>query len=154
GGVVIEGPGIHPSTNTVLTGNIIGLSANGSPLGNHGAGVLVINSASATIGGTTNGARKHLAGNPGEGNGPIPPGTGTMVEGNYIGVAGDGTKKQANTGNGVRITNASATIGGTATGAGNIISGNGLAGILVNSMGTALIENNYIGVGADGLTAI
>jgi parallel beta-helix repeat protein len=143
------------SDATLVTGNLIGLAADGlTAVGNGWAGILVQNSTSATIGGTTVGAGNIIAGNAGDGIALLAPSSGTLVQDNYIGLGNDGVIAQGNTANGIRVTGASATVGGTATGARNIISGNQGAGILVNGMGTALIQNNYIGLGADGATQV
>src|SRR5262245_22266781 len=143
------------SDATLVTGNLIGLAADGlTAVGNGWAGILVQNSTSATIGGTTVGAGNIIAGNAGDGIALLAPSSGTLVQDNYIGLGNDGVIAQANTANGIRVTGASATVGGTATGARNIISGNQGAGIVVNGLGTALIQNNYIGLGADGATQV
>jgi hypothetical protein len=46
------------------------------------------------------------------------------------------------------------TIGGTVAGARNVIAGNGVAGILDNGSQRNAIEGNFLGVGADGVTAV
>lgn len=61
GGIAI-GIGIPgASTNTLITGNTVGLAADGTVLGNNVAGILIANSNSATVGGTTVAARNIIA---------------------------------------------------------------------------------------------
>ena len=85
--------------------------------------------------------------------------TNNVVEGNYIGVDATGTQNLGNLSDGVAILSASGnTIGGTAPGAGNLISGNNLAGILLQPNTTTpnigstgnLIEGNLIGTQPGG----
>ncbi len=144
------------STSTQIAGNYIGVAADGvTALGNGYAGILVQDGYLTAIGGTTDAERNIIAGNQGDGIVIGPPSALTTVQGNYIGVVGpDGTTAQANTANGIRVASGDATIGGMAEGAGNIISGNSGAGVLVSSSGSAKIQGNYIGLGADGLTAV
>ena len=54
-----------------------------------------------------------------------------VIDGNYIGVAANGTTALANASDGVNIQGLSSgnTIGGSATGAGNLISGDGGSGV-------------------------
>src|SRR2546426_728376 len=62
-----------------------------------------------------------------------------------------------NTGNGIKIENnfRPATIGGTAAGSGNIISGNGRIGIhILGSSGAVLVQSNFIGTDLKGTVAI
>ena len=81
-------------------------------------------------------------------------GGGNHIEGNYIGTDVTGTLALGNQYNGIAIeASSNNTIGGTGAGAGNVIAGNGQDGIEVNGTGNA-IQGNYIGVGADGSTAL
>jgi titin len=84
---------------------------------------------------------------------------GTTIAGCYIGTTQDGNAKLGNGSDGIRLSGASGnTIGGTADGAGNVISGNGIPGGPVsegfgisleqNSTGN-LIEGNVIGLNKD-----
>ncbi|MCI0702913.1 MAG: FG-GAP-like repeat-containing protein, partial [Planctomycetia bacterium] len=45
-------------------------------------------------------------------------------------------------------------IGGTAAGEGNVISGNGFAGLTLNAVANSFVQGNKIGVGADGITPL
>ena len=65
-----------------------------------------------------------------------PSSTGNLVRGNYIGTDVNGTADLGNVLEGVRIALApSNTIGGTASGAGNVISGNDVHGVLITGTG-------------------
>jgi hypothetical protein len=105
--------------------------------------VAIVNSWDNTVGGTSPAARNVISGN----------GSGVQivsfefncdgaaarnkVQGNFIGTDKDGTADLGNTASGVFINEYSRlnTIGGTASGAGNIISGNGGNGVTVASSG-------------------
>ena len=84
--------------------------------------------------------------------------TGNVVQGNLIGVDKDGTTPLPNDQDGIQIdTSASSnTIGGTAAGAGNVISGNGANGIRLAGAATTAntIHGNVIGLGLDGTTIV
>ena len=85
----------------------------------------------------------------------------TTIEGNYIGVAADGSAALGNTYDGIDVSVAVGTLIGTAVaGGGNVISGNGSAtadsgyGIRVDGGPPATIVNNFIGTDATGTVAI
>ncbi len=92
---------------------------------------------SNTIGGTAAGARNLISGNDWQsvhisGSGA----TGNVVLGNYIGTDTTGAVDEGNGANGVYINGApSNTIGGTAAGARNVISGNGVFGVNISGAG-------------------
>jgi hypothetical protein len=86
------------------------------------------------------------------------------VEGNFIGVAADGTTALGNTGHGVFITALAGfnTIGGTVAGAGNVIAHNGGAGVLIGNdpaqgittdadVGNAVLGNSIFANGGLGI---
>ena len=115
------------ATGSLIEGNIIGADKTGiEALGNIFAGVNVTSSSNTTIGGLTAGARNIISGNGGafdSGNGIILQGiqtTGSLIEGNYIGLDKSGAQRLGNAANGIFVEGASSTtIGGTAAGAGN-----------------------------------
>jgi YD repeat-containing protein len=78
---------------------------------------------------------------------------GNLVEGNYIGTDLKGASALGNLYDGIE-TNGSLnnTIGGSAPGAGNVISGNGQYGVYIYGTGTDgnLVQGNKIGVAANG----
>ena len=154
GGVQISGTATTGTGNAVL-GNRIGTSANGKAvLGNFGDGVRIAGAPDNTIGGSTTGARNVISGNGQDGVLiELSNATGNRVEGNFLGTDASGTRDRGNSGEGVLILNAPAnTIGGTASGAGNIISGNDNVGVAIVDSGATDNEvlSNHIGTRADG----
>jgi hypothetical protein len=142
--------GIHIAASVLVEGNRIGTNATGTAaLPNQGDGIFVA-SPNATIGGTTSTATNLISGN--TSNGVDVESTSCLVEGNLIGTNAAGTAAVANGFDGVYVGAAGATIGGTAGGAGNIVSGNGISGIVTNA--SCLIEGNLIGTNASGTAAI
>ncbi len=142
----------------MLEGNTIGLDAAGDAFDNDVGIVVGVHAENTRIGGTAPGARNVIAGH---GN-PLSftsfglligqDSASTTVQGNYIGLAADGTTAKPNT-IGIRVDKtAGAQIGGTAPGAGNVISANLRSGIELNG-GTStgvIVEGNLIGTDATG----
>jgi streptogramin lyase len=82
---------------------------------------------------------------------------GDIIQGNYIGTDVTGTATLGNWSAGIDLRGSNNTIGGTTTGARNLISGNGniLLNHGINISGIAnLVEGNYIGTNAAGTTAL
>jgi CSLREA domain-containing protein len=155
-GVEIAG---QSSTSNKVLGNRIGTDFNGgSDFGNAQDGVRIGNAGNNTIGGTVAGARNVISGN--DANGVFISGTSSAtfnrVEGNFIGTdALGGASLGRNLGNaevGVRVETPGNFIGGTATGARNVISGN--AGVGVSMLGTGAgdntVQGNFIGPDVNG----
>ncbi|MFI5456220.1 MAG: beta strand repeat-containing protein [Isosphaerales bacterium] len=167
GVVVAPSPGIdfEPGSGGSL---IEGLEITGFNI----AGITVNDAPNITIGGSTSGQGNVISGNPGQGlvlngNGT----SGVMVEGNQIGTDSSGTVALPN-GVGMSIVGATAnTIGGSVSGACNVISGNAADGVEItgsvpgsvasrnvvecnligtNAAGTAALPNGQDGVGIDG----
>ena len=143
------------STGNFVQGNYIGTTAAGTgDLGNSLDGVLISNSPSNTIGGTGTGAGNVISGNNRFGveivNGSA---TGNVLQGNFIGTNAAGTGPVGNSLSGLVVYNAASnTIGGTAVGARNIISGNSENGVFLGAAGAAsnLVQGNYIGTDVNG----
>jgi CSLREA domain-containing protein len=156
-GIQIDGSG---ATGNVVAGNFIGTNAAGSTdLGNGGDGVRMFSDASNnTIGGTTNAARNIISGNDGVGFQVFnDSATGNEVMGNYIGTDASGTQELGNRLGGVFIGSApNNTVGGTAAGAGNLISGNENEGVAIQGPSAEGNEvlGNRIGLNADGSEAL
>jgi hypothetical protein len=163
-----EGVGISDTGTTAnsVQGNLIGTSAAGTAaLGNQFSGVEIMNSATGnTIGGipaasnlpvgnviSANQADGVLIVGPAIGTGT----TGNVVEGNNIGTDLAGMVALPNKGRGVAVgVSASGnTIGGSASGAGNLISGNGIAGVWIYTSNNTL-QDNEIGTKASGAAAL
>ncbi len=150
-GVVIMGVA---ATGNRVVGNYIGTDLTGSVvLPNTGvAGVHIDGAPDNEIGGTLVEERNIISGN---GDGIFVSGgnaTGNLIRGNYIGTDAAGTVALGNDGQGVFISAPGNTIGGTTSGAGNVISGNAEAGIRISDVGATgnVVEGNYIGTDAGG----
>src|SRR5262249_46257095 len=147
-------------------GNFIGTDATGTkPLGNAHDGMIVANSSNNTmIGGTTQGAGNIISATTGTNNQGFPDafgiglrvGTsvGVVIQGNLIGTDVTGTKRLGNANWGVVIGGAlNTTLGGTGSGARNIISGNPIGVECAGSIGM-MIQGNYIGTDITGTQAL
>jgi len=146
-------------TGNVVQGNTIGTNQTGTlDQGNTLEGILIADAAGNTIGG--------LTATPGSALGNIISGnnigvrilnasaTGNLLEGNLIGTAADGKTVLPNAVDGVRIENAPGnTVGGTVSGAANVISGNNWGLRLTGSGATGnLVEGNFIGTSSSEST--
>ncbi|MEZ5728889.1 MAG: cadherin domain-containing protein, partial [Burkholderiaceae bacterium] len=77
------------------------------------------------------------------------------IAGNYIGTDVSGLVDLGNGADGLRLTTNSSTIGGTIAADRNVIAGNGGTAIrLANGADNNIVVGNYLGVGADGMTAV
>jgi CSLREA domain-containing protein len=163
-GNVIAGNGLNgvkitlADGNSVL-GNIIGVDPTGSAaLPNGDSGVAVVNSINTTIGGTSAGAGNLISGNGdagiylGSSDGSV--GSPSLVQGNRIGADTTGLSALPNQ-DGIVISDSTGNIiGGSAAGAGNLISGNTRHGIYVSDGANNTIHGNWIGVDATGVAAL
>jgi hypothetical protein len=153
-------PGIILKTNggNTIAGNYIGVDTSGTiNRGNGGDGVQINNVSKNSIGGAAPAARNVIAGN---GNAGVwisgTAATTNTVQGNYIGVNAAGTAAIGNLHGIIISEGANNLVGGTAAGAGNVISGNGSMGLEIDGPGVTktLVQGNYIGTGASGTTAL
>lgn len=154
------------SAGNVVQGNRIGTDAAGTAALPNNQGVVIFEaSGTNTIGGVTADARNVISGNAGTGIVLTSAGA-ALVQGNYIGVAVDGTTPLGNGAIGVDVsTTSGAMIGGTDVGAGNRIAHNGRhvsqGGVRIASgTGNAVLGNvvyaNFgfgLDLGTDGATA-
>jgi titin len=111
------------------------------------------------IGGTEDGAPNVISGNGYFGVEIADPGTtGNIVRGNFIGTDASGTSGLPNGAEGVRISRGASytLIGGTEPDAGNLISGNGDAGVRLEGAGTEgnMVQGNYIGTDLAGTSPL
>ncbi len=154
------------SANNLVQGNYIGVSADGSTAAGNGTRGIEIyeGSNNNTIGGTTAGARNVISGNTDDGIYLQDVGTDdNIIRGNYIGTNAAGDAAIPNGDRGVQIESGADdnTVGGTAAGALNVISGNGNDGVVIGdgvapypgTTGNA-VEGNHIGVAADGTSPL
>ena len=144
------------ANGALVQGNLIGTNAAGTAdLGPGGFHLLYVgNSSGVTVGGTTTAARNVISGGitgAANANGVYLDGaSNTVIRGNYIGLNAAGTAAVANY-TGILVSSSSGTHVSD-----NVISGN-TTGVwaLGTSGGTGLsVEDNYIGLAADGLTAV
>jgi uncharacterized repeat protein (TIGR01451 family) len=148
-GIEIVGPG-----GNVILGNLIGTDHTGAlDRGNTTDGVSITGSPGNTIGGLTSSARNLISGNNSDGVQMATAGaSNNVVLGNYIGLDVTGTTALGNGGSGVNISAVPHnTVGGTAPGAGNVISANN-DGVSIASAGATnnVVEGNYVGTDASG----
>jgi hypothetical protein len=149
---------INNSANDLVEGNFVGLSASGSStLTNPGSGVSLFSASNNTIGGTAPGAGNIIGGNAFDGL-VLDQANGNLIQGNRIGTDHGGTVVLGN-GTGVLIgfsSSANNTLGGTVTGAGNLISGNFGDGVLLNpTLGPGnVIQGNLIGTDVHGTSSL
>lgn len=152
-GILISNEGANSNT---VQGNLIGVNLAGTAaLGNFGGGIVVFSTDNHVIGGAAPGARNVISGNGNDGI--FLSGSGHLVQGNFIGLnpAGAGSREFGNSQEGIEISSARAsTIGGTTVAARNVISGNTEAGLKIGASDDSalLVQGNYIGVAADGVT--
>lgn len=146
------------STGNLVQGNLIGVDATGAAtLGNAVNGLSIVSAGLNTIGGATTAARNVISGNTSYGMEIFGPGaTGNLVQGNYIGTAANGQSALANKLCGVHIQSPGNAIGGSAAGAGNLVSGNGQDGIFLDGAGAAnnTLQGNLIGTAAGGTAGL
>jgi Calx-beta domain len=167
---------IQSDVNTII-GNFVGVDPTGTtrmPNGtfpNTGDGIQVQNAARNQIGSSSPADRNIVSGNAIDGihilGSVVDPATGNLVQGNFVGVAADGKSSVGNRtepapapgtaeGNnyfGIAVSGGdNNTIGGTAPGTRNVV-GLNEAGIEIDNGGQGnIIQGNFSGVGADGVT--
>ena len=168
-GFPVNGILLNDSDNNVISGNFIGTDATGLvDRGNRNSGIesqANSNSDGNTIGGTTPAARNLISGNKDGGIHFDSRGINTTVQGNFIGLAADGSAL-GNSGVGVVFgaSTSGTLIGGDdaadgsidgVVGARNFISGNSSYGVYLGgaSFGGATIRGNYIGTDVTGTFA-
>ncbi len=134
----------------VIQGNLIGTDVTGTlKLASTGQGITVTRASNVTIGGTSAAARNVVSGNNASGiDIEGDPSTNVVVAGNYVGVDVTGAAPLGNVLQGIYVGADHVTIGGSAPGAGNVISANGAIGMVLGgslvSM-AAIVQGNHIG---------
>ncbi len=133
--------------SNVALGNFIGTNANGIALGN-GNGI-VISAGTNTIGGTVAGGAAAnvigLSNTAGAAGVSISGGT-NVVEGDFIGTSASGANLHNTVG--IEIGGGTSTIGGTVTGAANVVGFNSSAGVSISGASN-LVAGNFIGTNAN-----
>ena len=156
-GVKITGSG---TSSNLVKGNYIGTNAAGSAALPNASGIVIEPDGTGNVvGGTSAGDRNLISGNTVYGvqiTGS--PNTGNSVKGNYIGTDATGTADLGNSSDGVRISADATgnTIGGSAAGERNVISGNNGDGVEVTVVAAAgnVVKGNFIGTNASGTATI
>ena len=143
-----DGIEISSNTNTIV-GNIIGTDANDTlNIGNDDG--IQITGNNNIIGGTDVADRNIISGNDDDGISISAIASGTIIQGNYIGLNSLGDTALGNKDMGIHVRGSNTIIGGTVDGAENIISGNTKAGIAFENSHNNTIQGNYIGTDAAG----
>ena len=147
------------ASNNLVTGNRIGTDRSGAQrLGNLFAGIGISGAAQNQLGGAALGAGNLISGNSDSGVYILDLGaTANVIQGNFIGTDVTGGASLGNIMGGIYIYGVSNTvIGGTAPGAGNLVSGNQKVGIAVGDAGAknTVIQGNYLGTAANGTSPL
>jgi hypothetical protein len=137
------------SGGSTLRGNFVGTDPTGTVAKSNSAGVLL--HAGDVVGGTSPGDRNLISGNGAccNGMGIAGSGVGALIQGNLIGTDVTGTKAIPN-GHGIALDGPGVTIGGTAAGAGNVVSGNVNGIDFSGDSSGVVLQGNRIGTTADG----
>ncbi|MBC8097187.1 MAG: right-handed parallel beta-helix repeat-containing protein [Akkermansiaceae bacterium] len=154
-GLRIQGVGVAWNW---IQGNFIGTDASGNgALPNGWSGLTIFSGATSnTIGGATVAARNIISGNWSYGIAIADPGTsGNLVQGNFIGLATNGSTALPNYSGVLLSSSASSnTLGGTTSAARNVISGNAGSGVEISYAAFGnLIQGNFVGPDKTGANA-
>jgi hypothetical protein len=153
-----------------IQGCYLGVAPNSTnAAGNAYQGISIDTGATQTLVGGTNAVQRNVISGNGEyailviGTNGQPAATqigtntvGTVIEGNYIGTDPTGSYAVSNPVGGIWVYDGASgvTVGGANAGAGNVISGNGSAGILLDGVSNNVVQGNLIGVNAAGTSAV
>ena len=149
----ISGNGIHVDTNTdgvVIQGNWIGTTGTGTTGDGNSNNGIDLQGTNTIIGGTGPNDGNVITNNGNEGINIRAGATGTVIQGNIIGLDPDGSTGTGNGDIGIALLAGAddTTIGGTDPNAGNVISMN-FEGIEINSNNN-IVQGNYIGTDITG----
>ena len=148
------------SNNDVVAGNFLGVDTDGTTVVSNGTPIQVNGNGSASgsiIGGTTPAARNVIASNGGFAL-ILNDGNNTLVQGNYLGTNAAGTAAMGSSATAINAEiGTTVTIGGTASGAGNVINSTGsgisIGGVQSNAQVNTTVQGNLIGTDATGTVA-
>lgn len=152
---------INASSTAVIEGCYIGTTVTGTVAAANLGGVSVSGGSATTIGGTVAGARNVLSGNMNQGIAVVSS-SGTLIQGNYIGITSGGNAPLGNGLNGVELVDANgAQVGDGTAGATNVISSNTAGGGLSNGVylhggmsNMNQVSGNIIGLASNGTTVL
>jgi titin len=139
-------------SGTLVQGNYIGLNASDALGANAGNGINIAGT-NNTIGGTVTAARNYISGNSGDGVLLSSSASGNAVLGNFLGV--NLVSNAAANNNGIEVAGTQNTIGGSASGAFNVLSGNKNDGVLLDSSASGnVVLGNNVGLNVYGTVAV
>jgi parallel beta-helix repeat protein len=138
--------------DSAIRGNLIGTGADGAAaVGNTFSGISLEADTGSLIGGGAAAERNVISGNSEDGV-YTQGSSGAFIRGNYIGTASDGSTDLGNARNGILITGGDFnTVGGSAAGQGNLISGNGGDGVIIEASSDNDLLGNRIGTDVSGI---
>jgi len=142
GAIRIDGGSGH-----LIAGNLLGMDSEGNVATLQGMAI-GINGSASSIGGVEPAARNIIVGSSYIWAVSMGPGPGHRFQGNFVGVGPDGRTPFPNLQTGVLVDSPGGLVGGSAPGAGNLISGNTLAGLQIGS--DTVIEGNAFGTDLSG----
>lgn len=147
------------SSKNEVIGNFIGVDVTGTKALPNAWGGIYLMAKNNIIGGTNAAARNIISGN--TGSGVIITCPGSVIQGNYIGTDVTGTVALGNGLDGIALQGlvveaTNNVIGGSAKGAGNVISGNKRHGVRFQPKNTLrnTVQGNFIGTDASGQIAL
>lgn len=155
-GISITGP---DASGNEITGNLIGLNWDGTNSLPNTTGIQIIQAENTLIGGIDKNAGNVISGNNEDGI-YLENASGTVIQNNYVGTDIQGTNAMPNGQNGVHILSAENNlIGGNLGESGNLLSGNFIAGILIETKNAGdksgnTITGNLIGTDINGNQSI
>lgn len=134
----------------VVQGNFIGTDATATLPRPNTHGVFIQASTNNLVGGASAAARNVISGN--ENTGITVLGTrGNVIQGNYVGTDVSGTADVGNFFYGIKVQDfGNNTVGGSAPGAGNLISGNDGVGLFLLGGTNTTVQGNFIGTDVTG----
>lgn len=148
----VQGIGIFANaTHNTVQGNYIGTDYTGFGYVGNTNGVIIFGATDNTIGGTDPGAGNLISASVFDGI--LTGSDNTTIQGNLLGTYANGQGSLANGEYDINTSNAShVLIGGPTAAARNVIAASGQDGIHFHGGASNIVQNNYIGVGADGAT--
>jgi hypothetical protein len=147
-----DGVDIYLASGVLVQGNDIGTDATGAKALGNSWGVIDNSANNNTIGGTTTGAGNVISGNSNDGI-YVSNASGVLMQGNDIGTDATGANAVANN-YGVIVESSNNTVGGTVSGARNVISGNSIMGVWISGVSGNIVQGNYIGTDVTGAKAV